>query len=171
MEDQTDTQDKRWDVYINLKKTLRDLIKDFKKIKFNVGWRVHDISRDTKAIYIRVLFRLLELITLDVANGTVVIVDKKRGSKFYVASRSASKSMIEGKGWEKAQKKSDSIPKLDLMKLGYKVPFFAFDPGGKLRPVMVMVPKYIYAVLVENANKGMKFAKSSKSFIWEVKKE
>ena len=171
MEDQTDTPDDDWEVYIKIAQNLKDIINKFRPVKYKKGFGSKSVAETIPQVYIKVLFKLLELILLDVAAGTVVVGDKKRNSRFYVGFMPAHPNMIAGKGWKEKEGK-DRIPKIDLHKLNYKVPIFAYDTGHpKSFPAMVRAPKYIYSVLVENANSGVKYAKVNKKFWWEIKKE
>lgn len=166
MEDQTSTQDSGWKVYVKVVKNIRDVFKRFKPLKLNPGKQVHDVARTSEAAYVKVIYRLMELILLDVADGTIVVVDKKRDAKFFVDFRPSSTAMIQGKGWKEAGERGNRIPRIDIRKFGYKDPIFAFDPGGKAFLTLVRAPKYLYSVLIENANAGTKYPKSIKQFKW-----
>jgi hypothetical protein len=141
------------------------IVKEFKKIGFKVGHTLEQLikNKDKSAIYNRIIFYTIELMLLDVAAGDIVYLDKKKNSRFYVVFRAASPGMIKGNGYSKKSK----IPKLDFEKSNYKVPFFAFDPGyPDAHPAIMYAPNYIYSVLIENVNAGVKYPKPASKKFW-----
>ena len=137
------------------------------KIKFKDGIKLKDLvpHRHLITMYLKVLYRLLELMLLDVAEGHTVYLDKKRKSRFFVVMEPASQEFILGKGWDE----SSDLTKIDLKATGYSVPKFAFDPGYKnSTPTLVSAPRAIWSVLIENANKGKKYGRpTNKKFSFE----
>lgn len=141
---------------------------ELKKIKYKSGFNNKDIVSDggTSRAYSAVLFRLMELIVMDVIAGHIVYFNKKRGSKFYVDYQPAGPELIKGKGI----KDDMDFPLVDLRVTRYRMPIIAFDPGYKnSTPCVCIVPKYLYAMLIEEVNKGKKYPKGLKDF-WYNKK-
>ena len=57
------------------------------------------------------------------------------------------------------------IPKVDFRVSGYRMPMVAFDPGyPNSTPCEVFVPSYLYSMLIDKVNSGMKYTKSIKDF-------
>jgi hypothetical protein len=110
------------------------------------------------------MYKLLELILLDVIDGNIVYLDPKRSSKLYVDTAPARAEIIMGKNAENAK-----IPLIDFRASGYKVPVVVFDTGYASSSLMqCFVPKYLYAALIDNVNIGKKYPKGNKVF-WENK--
>lgn len=149
--------------------TVKDLLQHkVNKIKYKKGFTNKDISSDlgTTSVYSKVLFKLLELMIMDVIEGHIVYFNRKSKARFYVDWTPASPALIAGKGL----KENMRIPKVDFKKSGYRMPLVAFDPGyAKSTPCQVYVPAYIYSMLVNKVNEGMRYTKSAKDF-WFNKK-
>lgn len=149
--------------------TVVDLLKDrVKKIKYKKGFNNASITADhgTTTVYAKVLFKLLELMILDVIEGHIVYFSRRVKSRFYVDWTPAGKNLIMGKGIKDDMK----IPLVDFKVTRYRMPLIAFDPGyTRSTPCQVYVPSYLYSLLVEKVNSGKKYTKSSKDF-WFNKK-
>ena len=142
--------------------------KKLPKIRYTKGHRINDISKNrvNVEVFIKILFRLLELMLMDVAEGKTVYFDRKRKSRFFVAMIPAGSDAIMGKGL-----KEDSL-KVDLKTSKYTLPQYAFDPGGRANPAKVFVPEYLWEMLVDNVNMGKKYSRpAGKKFISEVSEE
>ena len=142
------------------------------KIEYKEGESISSVpglkgSRHVAEVFVKVLFRLLEFMMLDVAAGHTVYFDKKVKSRFFVVMAPVGEDFIKGKGLTKG-----SI-KIDLKATKYKQPRFAFDPGyEKSTPAFVYAPEYIYAALVEEANAGMRYTRpTGKKFYFELTPE
>ena len=136
------------------------------RVKYKKGFKASDITSDhgTSRVYSTILFRLMELIVMDVIEGHVVYFDKKIKSRFYVDFKPVSETLIQGKGL-----KEDSAI-VDLRVTQYRMPIIAFDPGYKnSTPCHCFIPNYLYRMLVEKVNSGKKYSKSTKDF-WFNKK-
>lgn len=129
--------------------------------KYKKGFSNKDIvaAHNNDLVYNRMLFRLLELMIMDVINGDVVYFNKKAGSKMYVDMHPASPAMIKGKGLGKKD-----TEKIDFNVTRYRVPFIAYDPGGERSMCKVFIPKYLYNELVRKANSGKRYPKGLKKF-------
>jgi hypothetical protein len=136
---------------------------ELKKIKYKNKFNNKDIVSDggTSRVYNAVLFRLMELIIMDVIEGHIVYFNKRAGSKFYVDYQPAGQELIKGKGI----KDNRGFPLVDLRVTRYRMPIIAFDPGYKSStPCVCIIPKYLYALLIEAVNKGKKYPKGVKNF-------
>lgn len=149
--------------------SVADLLQDrLDLVKYKPGCTSRSITSDggTSRVYSTVLFRLMELMIMDVIAGHVVYFDKKVKSMFYVDYKPASQSIIMGKGIKKDMK----IPLVDFKVTNYRMPIIAFDPGySASTPCECFVPPYLYSMLIEEVNKGRKYPKSTKDF-WRNKK-
>jgi hypothetical protein len=67
-------------------------------ITYKPGHGSRTITSDASRVYSTVLFRLLELIIMDVIAGHVVYFDRNVKSMFYVDYKPASQEIISGKG-------------------------------------------------------------------------
>lgn len=147
---------------------IREFFKDrLDEIKYKEGYSNRDIySRGyTTGVYTVILFKLLELIVLDVIEGMIVIFNKKRDAKFYVDYHPASTDMILGK----TEKKDNSVPKVDFKKSKYRIPFIAFDSGYKgSNAGKVIIPNYLYAYLVDKVNSGFKYSSGTKRNVMNI---
>lgn len=133
------------------------------KIKFKPGFNAKSVVSDggTTRVYSAVLFRLMELMIMDVIAGDIVYLDKKRKAMFYVDYMPVAASMIEGTSIKENMK----IPLVNLRLTNYKMPIIAFDPGYKYStPCICRIPLYLYVMLIEEVNKGRKYPKSVKDF-------
>lgn len=142
--------------------TFTELIKgNMGAPKYKKGFSNKDITVDhgNDITYNRMLFRLFELMVMDVINGDVVYFNKKLGSKMYVDMHPASPAMIKGKGLNKRK-----VELIDFSVTRYRVPFVAFDPGGCRSMCKVIIPMYLYNELIRNVNKGQKYPKGLKKF-------
>lgn len=150
--------------------TVVDLLKDrVDKIKYKKGFSNRDITADhgTTTVYAKVLFKLLELMILDVIEGHIVYFNKRVKARFYVDYTPAGKNLIMGKGIKKDMK----IPLVDFKVTRYRMPLIAFDPGyRRATPCQVYVPSYLYSLLVEKINAGKKYTKSTKDFWFNRKR-
>jgi len=137
------------------------------KIKYKKGFSNKDIVSDhgTSQVYAKILFKLLELMIMDVIEGYIVYFNKYSTSFLYVDTRPVSQAFIKGE----YDKEDMKIPKIDLKVTNYRTPFIAFDPGGHGTPCLVNVPIYLFSLLIEKVNEGKKYAKSTKDF-WINKK-
>jgi len=153
----------------NIVVPMADLLAgELKKIKYKKGFSNKDIVSDggTTRAYSAVLFRLMELIVMDVIAGHIVYFNKRVGSRFYVDYQPAGPELIRGKGI----KENMDFPLVDLRVTRYRMPIIAFDPGYKnSSPCICIVPKYLYAMLIDAVNKGKKYPKGTKDF-WYNKK-
>lgn len=129
--------------------------------KHKKGFSNKDIAVDhgNDIVYNRMLFRLFELMIMDVIDGDIVYFNKKLGSKMYVDMQPASAAMIKGKGLNKRR-----VEKIDFAVTRYKIPFVAFDPGGKRSMCKVIIPMYLYNELIKKVNGGQKYPKGLKKF-------
>ena len=134
--------------------------------KYKKGFSNKDIAVDhgNDIVYNRILFRLFELMIMDVIDGDIVYFDKKLGSKMYVDMQPASASMIQGKGLNKRR-----IEKIDFSVTRFKVPFVAFDPGGERSMCKVKIPMYLYNELIKKVNAGQVYPKGVKKFWFDKK--
>lgn len=142
------------------------------KIEYTEGNTIRDVpglatSRHVIEVYIKVLFRLLEFMLLDVAAGYTVYFDKKRNSRFFVVFLPVGENYIKGKGLKA------TTSKVNLKITKYKEPRFGFDPGyAGSTPTQVIVPEYIHDVLIEEVNEGRKYARPLfKKFLSELTEE
>jgi hypothetical protein len=79
--------------------SVADLLQDrLENITYKPGHGSRTITSDTSRVYSTVLFRLLELIIMDVIAGHVVYFDRNVKSMFYVDYKPASQEIISGKG-------------------------------------------------------------------------
>jgi hypothetical protein len=160
---------KRFTTSPNVIVPMADLLdKELKKIKFKEGFTTKDITSDggTSRVYSAVLFRLMELIVMDVIAGDIVYFNKRVGSRFYVDFKPAGTEIINGEGVTEDM----GFPLVDLRVTRYRMPIIVFDPGYKTSsPCTCIVPKYLYAMLIEEVNKGRKYPKGTKEF-WYNKK-
>jgi hypothetical protein len=144
--------------------TVVDLLQDrLDRINYKKGYSAKDVHSDggTSRSYSVVLFKLMELMIMDVIEGKVVYFDRKAKSMFYVDFRPASADMIAGKGLKDDMK----IPLIDFQMTNYRVPFIAFDPGSEAStPCQCYIPPYLYSMLIDEVNKGRKYPKSTKDF-------
>lgn len=139
------------------------LDKRVKNIKYTRGVGGNrSITSDggTSEAYGVILFKLLEMMMLDVIAGDIVYFNRKKKGFFFVYDWPPTASYIRGKGLDKDMK----IPVLELSKNGYKVPIIAYDPGGDFHLCKVHIPSYLYGVLIESVNAGKKYAKGFKKF-------
>lgn len=144
--------------------TTKDLLAGrVKKIKYKKGFTNADITSDhgTTAVYTKILFKLLELMIMDVIEGHIVYFSKKAKSIFYIDFRQASRELLLGKGAHKDM----NTPLVDFKKTKYRMPIVSFDPGyvGS-EPCMVFVPSYLYSMLIDKVNAGTTYIKSNKDF-------
>lgn len=150
--------------------SVADLLQDrLEGIKYKPGCGSRTITSDggTSRVYSTILFRLLELMIMDVIEGHVVYFDKTVKSMFYVDYRPASQELISGKGIREDMK----IPLVDFKVTNYRMPIIAFDPGYKRStPCECFIPPYLYTMLIEKINSGKKYPKSTKDF-WRNKKK
>lgn len=150
--------------------SVADLLQDrLEGIKYKPGHTSRTITSDggTSRVYSTILFRLLELMIMDVIAGHVVYFDRSVKSMFYVDYKPASQAIIMGKGIKENMK----IPLVDFRATNYRMPIIAFDPGYKgSTPCECFVPPYLYSMLIEEVNKGRKYPKSTKDF-WINKKK
>jgi len=149
--------------------SVADLLQDrLDAIKYKPGHKASSITSDsgTSRVYSTILFRLLELMIMDVIEGHVVYFDKKVKSMFFVDYKPASQEIIKGKGIKENMK----IPLVDFRVTNYRMPIIAFDPGYKSSTLCeCYVPPYLYSMLIEKVNQGKKYPKSTKDF-WCNKK-
>lgn len=120
-------------------------------LKYKKGYSISDYStsRMNIRVFIKIFFRLLELMLLDVAEGHTVILDKKLNSQFFVVMRNVPTHFSDTfKG---------GITKIDLKKSKYMLPHFAFSPGDNHSPALVRAPKMIWSYLIEQVNAGKKY--------------
>ena len=132
-------------------------------IKYKNGFTARSITSDrgNSRAYSTILFRLMELLILDVIEGHIVYFDRERKSRFYVEYYPASPERIAKEGLDKNSK---CIP-IDFSKTKYRVPFIAFDPGYRGSPVCQCdIPPYLYDMLVEEVNKGKVYTKGTKVY-------
>lgn len=129
--------------------------------KYKKGYSNKDIAVDhgNDIVYNRIMFRLLELMIMDVIDGDIVYFNEKLGSKMYVDMHPASPAMIKGKGLDKMKGE-----KIDFAVTRYRVPFVAFDPGGARSMCKVIIPSYLYNDLIRKVNSGQKYPKGLKKF-------
>jgi hypothetical protein len=80
-------------------------------------------------VYSTVLFRLLELIIMDVIAGHVVYFDRNVKSMFYVDYKPASQEIISGKGIKENMK----IPLVDFKVTNYRMPIILLTRDIKLQ--------------------------------------
>lgn len=149
--------------------SVADLLQNkLDKINYKPGRNAKTISSDggTSRVYSTVLFKLLELIIIDVIAGNVVYFDRKVKSMFYVDFKPASQELIQGKGIKEDMK----IPLVDFKVTNYRMPIIVFDPGYKAAtPCECFIPPYLYSMLIDEVNKGKRYPKSNKVF-WRNKK-
>jgi len=158
--------DKEAGIDTTIIRSMKDIIKDYKKIEFKKGHTLAELipNKYKSAVYNWVMYYILELMLMDVANGDIVFLDKKRKSRLYVVFKDATPNMLAGKGYDE---KKSKIPKIDFKVTGYKVPFFAFDPGYEdAHPALLHVPAYLYSILIEQANTGIKYPKPALKKFW-----
>lgn len=136
-----------------------------KKIKYKEGFRNKDITtnRRTTHVYNKIMYTLFELMIIDVIEGHVVYLDKKRGARLYVDFMAAPASVIEGKNIKKDRK----APLIDLQVTGYKMPFIAYDPGGSTHVCKMNIPMHLYTQLVLAVNTGKKYIGGTKKFWYD----
>jgi hypothetical protein len=137
------------------------------RIKYKPGFNALSISSDggNSKAYSVILFKLLELMIMDVIAGDIVYFNKKIKSMFYVDYEAAPDFVIQGKNIKKDLK----TPLIDMRMTNYRFPFIAFDPGYKnSSPCKCIIPNYLYVMLIEEINKGRKYPKSTKNF-WKNK--
>lgn len=143
---------------------LTSLVKDgIKQIKYRKGFTNTDVckSHKTERIYAKVMFRLLELMIMDVLDGNIVYFSKRTGARFYVDYRDVTIKNVLNAG----KFGRPDIEKVDFGVTNMRTPFVAFDPGYKgSGPCLVTVPKYLYNDLIHRVNGGKKYAKASKDF-------
>jgi hypothetical protein len=101
--------------------SVADLLQDrLENITYKPGHGSRTITSDggTSRVYSTVLFRLLELIIMDVIAGHVVYFDRNVKSMFYVDYKPASQEIISGKGIKENMK----IPLVDFKVTNYRMP-------------------------------------------------
>lgn len=137
------------------------------RIKYKSGFNASNMSSDggNSRAYSVILFRLLELMIMDVIAGDIVYFDRKVKSMFYVDYEQAPDFVIEGTRIKEDLK----TPMIDMKMTNYRFPFIAFDPGYKgSSPCKCTIPNYLYVMLIEEINKGRKYPKSRNTF-WKNK--
>jgi hypothetical protein len=138
------------------------------KIKYNDGFSNSDITkaRNTSAVYNKVLFRLMELMIMDVIEGDLVYFNRRSKARFSVHYWMTHKELIEGKGIHDNME----TELVDLTKTNYRMPVIAFDPGYKNSKLcLTYIPKYLYGMLIDKVNEGKKYPQSNKRFWFENK--
>lgn len=137
------------------------------KIKHKPGYTNKDITSDggTTRAYSKILFRMIELMILDVIAGDVVYFDRRRKSRLYVDYKPATERMILGEGLDKTNRVIDE--EIDFTITRYRVPIIAFDPGyAQANPCEVRIPPYLYNKLIKAVNSGKRYSKSPKDFYY-----
>ena len=137
------------------------------RINYSKGYSNKSITSNhsTEYAYSTIMYKLFELIILDVIAGNIVYLDSKRKAKLYVDSKPATTEIIMGKNAEKA-----GISLIDFRASRYTIPVMIFDTGYKSSTLMqCFLPKYLYSALVDNINSGKKYPKGTKVF-WANKK-
>lgn len=141
---------------------LRDKVK---KIKYKKGFNNADIDshHKTSGVYVKILFRLLELMVMDVIAGHTVYFSKRTKARIYVDYRDVlMKNIMSAEELAKPH-----IPRVDFSVTRMRTPFIAFDTGhSKSSPCLLRIPEYLYIDLINQVNKGMKYAKSMKEFFF-----
>lgn len=143
-----------------------DFLKDkVKKIKYKKGFNNSDIDshHKTSGVYAKILFRLLELMVMDVIAGHTVYFNKRTKARIYVDYREVLfKNILSAEALAKPH-----IPRVDFSKTKMRTPFIAFDTGYKnSSPCLVKVPEYLYIDLINQVNEGKRFSKSMKDFFF-----
>jgi hypothetical protein len=112
--------------------SVADLLQDrLENITYKPGHGSRTITSDggTSRVYSTVLFRLLELIIMDVIAGHVVYFDRNVKSMFYVDYKPASQEIISGKGIKENMK----IPLVDFKVTNYRMPIILLTRDIKLQ--------------------------------------
>jgi hypothetical protein len=100
---------------------------------------------------------------LDVINGDKVFLNHKLNASFSVNGRPILNSFFKASPHPNAQ---EDVPTLDVVAAGFKYPIIVFDPGrGKDRLMLAVVPRFLFALLVDNINNGKTYPKSTKEYI------
>ena len=136
-----------------------------KTIKYNEGVTSHSFTAGMGITVAarRILNTLVELMILDVLEGKVVYFNKKLNSSFSVNHRPVMDSFFKGSSHENTKV---AIPKLDVIKSGFKYPIVVFDPGReKDQLCLTVIPRVFYALLTDNINNGKTYPKSTKEYI------
>lgn len=141
-----------------------DLLHDkLKPIKYKPGFTAKSINSDhgNSRAYSTILFKLMELMIMDVIAGNIVYFDRKVKSMFYVDFYPAPEAMIRGEG----RHENNKIDLIDFSVTRYRVPFIAFDPGYKNSTVCFChIPPYLYNALIQEVNNGRTYPKSTKVY-------
>lgn len=141
---------------------LRDKVT---QIKYKKGFKNADIDshHKTPGVYNKILFRLLELMVMDVIEGHTVYFNKRTKARIYVDYRDVLMRNI--KSADRLAKAH--IPRVDFSITRMRTPFIAFDTGhAKSTPCLLKTPEYLYIDLINQINKGKKYAKSMKEFFF-----
>jgi hypothetical protein len=123
--------------------SVADLLQDrLENITYKPGHGSRTITSDggTSRVYSTVLFRLLELIIMDVIAGHVVYFDRNVKSMFYVDYKPASQEIISGKGIKEMK-----IPLVDFKVTNYRMPIILLT-GYKASTVCECFIPHLYYV-------------------------
>ncbi|MCK5787965.1 MAG: hypothetical protein KAH32_03130 [Chlamydiia bacterium] len=132
-------------------------------VEYKDGFNCGDVNslNNNSAVYSDVLFKLFELMALDVIAGDVVKFEEKSSAMLFIDTETAKSEIISGKGLHEDMK----FPLIDFKKTQYMVPFMAIDSGHKDSTLAKFVlPKYLYGMLITEFNNGKRYIKSSKEF-------
>lgn len=145
---------------------VRDLFFDgiVKSITYSEGHSSHSFTNGegVTVAAMRILATLVELMILDVLEGKVVYFNEKLGASFSVNHRPILDKFFKGESHKNTRLE---IPKLDVIKAGFKYPIIVFDPGGQSDLCLTVIPRYLYALLTDKINRGKTFPKSKKEYI------
>jgi hypothetical protein len=168
--DQQDTAGNMKDIDIKIRNLKKNIVTPLtvllegsvKKIDHKQGFTNKDITSNhsTEYAYSTIMYKLMELVILDVIEGNIVYLDSKRKAKVYVDYEPAKTEMIMGKNADNA-----IIPLIDFRASKYRVPIIVFDTGYKDSSLMkCFLPKYLYGALVEKVNTGKQYPKGTKIY-------
>jgi hypothetical protein len=135
-------------------------------VKYEKGFSNKHIAANchTNTVYNKVLYRLLELMIMDVIEGDLVYFHRETKARFSVHYWMTHPELIEGKGIHDDMETN----LVDLSKTNYRMPVIVFDPGYKDSPLcLTYIPSYLYGMLIDKVNEGKKYPQSIKRLWFE----
>ena len=135
-------------------------------MKFNKGMTAEKFlgtKEGVPKVAKKILSTLLELMVLDVIEGDYVYINRHMNASLSVNHRPILDSFFNADSHPNVVVE---IPKLDVIKAEFKYPIIVFDPGRpKDRLMLTVVPRYLFALLIDNVNNGKKYTKNKKEYV------
>jgi len=137
-----------------------------KTIKFNKGMSAEKflgVKEGAPRVAKKILGSLIELMMLDVIEGDYVYLNKQMNASISVNNKPILDSFFSAESHPNTQ---TEIPKLDVIKAEFKYPIIVFDPGReKDRLMLTVIPRFLFALLIDNVNSGKIYTKNKKEYI------